>query len=230
MFSLVVAVSSAWWTERSFLFSLFPNPENIQGEVLEKNERSVNMNSMSTTRDARERLLATASDIFYREGIHGVGVDKVLAEAGVTRATMYRHFEGKEALVVAYLDREDATIRGYFEAASDPSLTPRELLEAVLQGIADDIARRHTRGCPFINAAAEYPDPRSAARKVVARHRAWFRDTLRSLAADAGLADPEQVAASLVLLRDAALVGGYLDGSDRVREAFLVTASEVIAA
>jgi AcrR family transcriptional regulator len=185
---------------------------------------------MTTRSDARERLLSTASDIFYREGIHGIGVDRILDDAGVTRATMYRHFEGKEALVVAYLDREDATIRGYFEAASDPSLTPRELLAAVIGGIADDIERRHTRGCPFINAAAEYPDSRSEVRKVVARHRAWFRDTLRSLAADAGLADPDKVASSLVLLRDAALVGGYLDGANRVRESFLETASALVDA
>jgi len=188
------------------------------------------MANMSTASDARERLLATASDIFYREGIHGIGVDRILADAGVTRATMYRHFEGKEALVVAYLDREDATIRGYFAAASDPSLTPTQLLRAVIEGIADDIERRHTRGCPFINAAAEFPDGRSAVRKVVARHRSWFRATLRALAADAGLADPDAVAASLVLLRDAALVGGYLDGSDQVRDAFLETASAIVAA
>jgi AcrR family transcriptional regulator len=182
---------------------------------------------MTTTSGARERLLATASDIFYREGIHGVGVDRILDEAGVTRATMYRHFEGKEALVVAYLDREDATIRGYFEAASDPSLTPSQLLSAVIHGIADDIERRHTRGCPFINAAAEYPDPASPVREVVTRHRSWFRDTLLALVADAGLANPAQVAGSLVLLRDAALVGGYLDGADEVKGAFLASASAI---
>jgi len=182
---------------------------------------------MTIQSDARERLLATASDIFYREGIHGVGVDRVLAEAGVTRATMYRHFEGKEALVVAYLDREDATIRGYFAAASDPALSPNEVLGAVIHGIADDIERRHTRGCPFINAAAEYPEASSPVRKVVRRHRAWFRDTLSALATDAGLANPGEVAGSLVLLRDAALVGGYLDGPDAVRATFLVSASAV---
>lgn len=178
--------------------------------------------------DARERLVATASGIFYREGIHGIGVDRVLDEARVTRATMYRHFAGKEALVVAYLDREDETIRGYFAAAADPALTPAQLLDRVVEGIADDIEQRHTRGCPFINAAAEFPDADSPVRAVVARHRAWFRATLGELAAGAGVRDPDAVADSLVLLRDAALVGGYLDGGSRVRESFVRAARAVL--
>ena len=187
------------------------------------------MNNMTqASSPARDRLLQTASDLFYREGIHGIGVDRILDEAGVTRATMYRHFSGKEALVVAYLESEDATIRGYFAAASDPSLTPDQLLAAVVHGIADDIRRRHTRGCPFINAAAEFPDRDSAVRALVASHRAWFRATLRQLAADAHIGDPEAAAASLVLLRDAALVGGYLDGADTVGESFLSAAGLVL--
>lgn len=198
-----------------------------------QNERSATVNivttpSATTPSAARERLVDTASEIFYREGIHGIGVDRILEQAGVTRATMYRHFTGKEALVVAYLDREDQAIRGYFAAASDPSLTPDRLLTAVVNGIAADIRRRHTRGCPFINAAAEFPDPGSPVREVVARHRAWFRATLRQLAADAGLPDPDRVAGSLVLLRDAALVGAYLDGPDAVTGSFLSAASAVL--
>ena len=69
--------------------------------------------SRPRTSEARERLLRTAAGLFYREGIHAVGVDRVLAEAEVTRATMYRHFPGKEALVAAYLDLEDTTVRGF---------------------------------------------------------------------------------------------------------------------
>ena len=187
------------------------------------------MRPAPTPSDARERLVATASDIFYREGIHGIGVDRILEDAHVTRATMYRHFTGKEALVVAYLDREDEAIRGYFEAAVDPSLTPAQLLELVVQGIAQDIAQRHTRGCPFINAAAEFPDPDSAVREVVTRHRTWFRSTLRDLAAAAGYERPDAVADSLVLLRDAALVGGYLDGSATITDAFVNSARLVLA-
>ncbi len=75
---------------------------------------------------ARERLLRTASDLFYREGIHAVGVDRIVAEAGVTRATFYRHFPSKEDLVEAYLGVEDANIRGAFDdARGDPAPSPR---------------------------------------------------------------------------------------------------------
>ena len=184
----------------------------------------------TTTRasEPRDRLLRTAAQLFYREGITGVGVDRVLAEAGVTRATMYRHFAGKEALVVAYLELEDETIRGYFEAAAARGGTPQELLLAVVDGVADDARRYHDRGCPFINAAAEYADPDSPVRQVVRRHRTWFRETLATLTAAAGLSEPDRAAAALVLLRDAALVGVHLDGPEAAGDAFRTTALLVI--
>jgi AcrR family transcriptional regulator len=183
---------------------------------------------VSAVSEARERLLKTATELFYAEGIHSVGVDRVLREAGVTRATMYRHFSGKEALVAAYLDAEDATIRGYFTAAAARGGTPEELLDAVIEGIAADAARLHTRGCPFINAAAEYPDADSDVRRIVRRHRDWFRATLTDVVAAGGVPDPAQAAAALVLLRDAALVGAYLDPDEDAVGAFTRTARALL--
>ncbi|NQX12382.1 TetR/AcrR family transcriptional regulator [Microbacteriaceae bacterium VKM Ac-2855] len=176
----------------------------------------------------RDRLLRIASGLFYREGIHTVGLERVLAEAEVTRATMYRHFAGKEGLVVAYLEAEDAALRALFAEAAEKA-DAAHLVDAVIDGIADDIARHHTRGCPFINAAAEYPDAESAVRAVVARHRSWFRETLEQVLTASGIDDPADRADSLVLLRDAALVGGYLDGVAQTRAAFERTARAVIA-
>jgi AcrR family transcriptional regulator len=180
--------------------------------------------------EPRERLLSTATRLFYEEGINGVGVDRVLAEAAVTRATMYRHFPGKEALVVAYLEHEDALIRGLFAAAAEQAATsdasPRDLLALVIDGVAEDATRLHTRGCPFINASAEFPDADGPVRGVVRRHRDWFRATLTELATAAGVDDPAATAASLVLLRDAMLVGSYLDGAD-VAADFRATARRV---
>jgi AcrR family transcriptional regulator len=167
----------------------------------------------------RERLLHTATELFYREGIHAVGVDRILDEARVTRATMYRHFKGKEDLVEAYLALEDQTIRGYFADAAAKAGPETDMLELVIEGIAEDISKYHTRGCPFINAAAEYPDPDSRIRRLIATHRSWFRDALENAAA--GHEDPAGIAASLVLLRDAALVGGYLDGVETAKPAFI---------
>jgi len=173
--------------------------------------------------EPRERLLRTASDLFYREGIHSVGVDRLVGAADVTRATFYRHFPGKEDLVEAYLQREDAYIRGMFAGVADLE-DPRQKLELLIGGLAADIQTRHTRGCPFINASAEYPDASSPVRTTVAEHRAWFRDTLERLLTDAGVPDPRERAGELVLLRDAAMVGGYLDGWPGVEAAFTTAA------
>ena len=178
---------------------------------------------------ARERLVAAATHLFYAEGIHSVGVDRVIAEAGVTRATLYKQFAGKEGLVLAYLEAQDSAIRAIFDDAAE-AVHGDALLDAVLAGIAEDVHEHHTRGCPFINAAAEHPDADGPVRRLIARHRDWFRATLEKVAAQAGLSDPDRVAASLVLLRDAALVGGYLDGDDLVEPAFLRTARAVIDA
>ena len=177
---------------------------------------------------ARQRLLDAATDLFYNEGIHSVGVDRIIETAGVTRATMYKQFAGKEGLVLAYLQGEDTGLRALFAQAAEASDDPAVLLDLVVAGIEQDIRERHTRGCPFINAAAEYPEE-GPVRELIAEHREWFRGTLEQLAAGAGLTDPEGVAASLVLLRDAALVGGYLDGQDRVAPAFARTARGVIS-
>ncbi|HEY0119672.1 MAG TPA: helix-turn-helix domain-containing protein [Cellulomonas sp.] len=177
---------------------------------------------------ARERLLRTASELFYREGIHAVGVDRIVEQAGVTRATFYRHFPGKEDLVEAYIGVEDASIRALFDGARATTTDPRLLAEAVVDGIADDVARHHTRGCPFINAAAEYPDEASPVRKAVHAHREWFRGTLEEVAGGVGVADPAAAAGQLVLLRDAAMVGGYLDGWPRVRDVFVAAARSAL--
>ncbi|WP_292766209.1 TetR/AcrR family transcriptional regulator [Microbacterium sp. UBA3486] len=179
---------------------------------------------------ARARLIDAATRLFYEEGIHAVGVDRVIEEAGVTRATLYKQFGGKENLVLAYLAHEDEMLRAMFAEAGESVADPDVLLEAVVRGIAADIRERHTRGCPFINAAAEYPDAEGAVRRLIDEHREWFRSTLQAVAETVGLERPEEVAASLVLLRDAALVGGYLDGEDRVAPAFERTAGSVIEA
>ena len=181
------------------------------------------MDTTAPVSEPRERLLRAATELFYREGIHSVGVDRILAEAGVTRATMYRHFRGKEDLVEAYLAAEDKAIRGYF-AAAEAAGPDADLLELVIAGIAEDIARYHTRGCPFINAAAEYPDPDSRIRRLIAEHRSWFRGALEQAAT--GHENPTDIAASLSLLRDAALVGGYLDGVEHTKPAFVRAARQ----
>lgn len=174
---------------------------------------------------ARERLLATAVEIFYREGIHAVGVDRLVSEAGVTRATFYRHFPSKDDLVRAYIEAEDAALRAMFEQAAAVIDDPHEMAEALIQGIAADVQQRHTRGCPFINAAAEFPDPAHPVRVAVRDHRDWFAATVAHILAGVGAGVDD--ARVLVQLRDAALVGAYLDGPGEVVPTFVRAARQV---
>ncbi|MEU0602792.1 TetR/AcrR family transcriptional regulator [Streptomyces sp. NPDC006393] len=159
---------------------------------------------------ARDRLLVTASRLFYCEGIRGVGVDRVMAEADVARGTFYRHFDGKDDLVRAYLEAADRKIRESVTAAAEEIPSPAGFLAAVAHGIGDEVCGAGFRGCPFINAAAEYPDPASVIHRAVLRHRAWFRGVLVDAFRRLGATSPEQSADSMVALRDGAMVAGYL--------------------
>ncbi|WP_022927452.1 TetR/AcrR family transcriptional regulator [Patulibacter americanus] len=179
---------------------------------------------------ARDRLLTTASRIFYAEGIHGVGVEHVIAEAQVTRATFYRHFAGKEALIEAYLRTTDEGMRARAAEGSADGAPPRELVLALMGKIGDHLCTDGFRGCPFINAAAEYPDPESPVRRIVADHRAWFHDTLQGLLEDDGHPDPTKATRVLVQLRDGAMVGGYLDDPAGARRTLLDSTEDVLAA
>ena len=159
--------------------------------------------------EPRERLLATAAAVFYADGIRSVGIDRIIAEAGVTKATFYRHYPSKEDLVLAYLRREDSGIRHRLESLAADS-DPLDVLRAVGSGTADELCRNGFRGCAFINAAAEYPDPTSPVRRLIDEHRAWFRQFVVDALAGAGHYDPEGGADHFALMRDGAMVQGYL--------------------
>ncbi|MCC2314279.1 TetR/AcrR family transcriptional regulator [Cellulomonas xiejunii] len=166
---------------------------------------------------ARARLLRTASELFYADGVRAVGVDRVIAEAGVTRATFYRHFPGKEALVVAYLDATDRAVReAVGDVPQDAAAAARWLTGMTLR-VADELCRPGFRGCPFINAAAEFPDPGSPVRRVVRAHRDWLQDAATRALRVGGHPDPQEGGRRWTALRDGAMVAGYLDDADAAR-------------
>jgi AcrR family transcriptional regulator len=166
----------------------------------------------------RERLLDSASRLFYNEGIHSVGVDRLVRDAGVTLATFYRHFPTKEALVEAYLRATDQRLRGNVENALKDR-DPRQALEALLDLIGQRTSAPGFRGCQFINAAAEYPDTAHPVRIAVSDHRAWFRKVASEIARQIGYPDPAEAGEYLVLLHDGALVAAELDDPEAVRTA-----------
>ena len=177
----------------------------------------------------RDRLLRTAARLFYAEGIRAVGMDRLVAEAGVTRSTCYRHFAGKDDLVLAYLDSVDRLIREAVDAivADQP---PAEALLGIFEFYGDVATSEDFRGCNFLNAAAEQTDRDSPPRQLIAAHRAWLRETFRCLLVEAGHPAPERAAATLVVLRDGAMSAAELDDPATVRETLLHTVEAVIAA
>ncbi|RFC78539.1 TetR/AcrR family transcriptional regulator [Streptomyces sp. AcE210] len=171
--------------------------------------------------EARSRLLSTAIKIFYTEGIHSVGIDRIIEEAQVTRATLYRHFSGKEDLVLAYLDQADQGIRAQMSAAQEGSQSASDEVRAVSRSIAEGIQSMGFRGCAFLNAAAEYPDPTHPIHQAVLAHRQWFLDTVTNLLAQIGDAPAEAAGRHFAMLRDGAMAAGCLFDPKLITETFL---------
>lgn len=157
--------------------------------------------------EPRERLLRTASGLFYAKGIRAVGVEEVLAEAGVTRATLYRHFGGKDDLIATYLRTAHQGMVEQLESALGDQ-TPEDQIRSVARLIGEQIQSAGFRGCAFLNAAAEYPDKESPAHQAVLEHRAWFLETMTHLFDEAGAPEPTPAAQHFVMLRDGAMAAG----------------------
>jgi AcrR family transcriptional regulator len=171
--------------------------------------------------EARERILETADRLFYNEGIHAVGVQRVVAEASVTRVTLYRHFPSKDDLVSAYLSRREDydrdQVNGIIEAHPDD---PRQALTELATALTRDDFGAVRRGCPFINASAEFTGSHPAL--VHAHdHRRWVTDRVEELLRRLDHADPRGAAEQLMMVRTGAVVSGALDGNERLNEDFL---------
>jgi len=173
------------------------------------------------TSEARERLLRTASELFYRDGIHSVGVDRIIAEATVTRATFYRHFPSKTDLVVAYLQEVHELDRAAVTAAIAANATAAGSLVAIAGSIAARIQSPGFRGCAFLNAAAEFPDSDHPVHQQIIAHRQWFLDTLTTLMAQVAEDTSDAAARHFVMLRDGAMAAGCLHDPALVAETFL---------
>ena len=170
--------------------------------------------------EARERLLRTASGLFYAKGIHTVGIDEILSRAQVTRATFYRHFPSKDDLIVQYIRSADQGIREAVAAATDKPASPDSSVRALADFVASQIKAPGFRGCAFLNAAAEYPDLENPIHQAILAHRSWFYETV--LNAFGRVTDRAPLAAAhFVMLRDGAFVEGCLADPDTVTKTFL---------
>jgi AcrR family transcriptional regulator len=163
----------------------------------------------SGVRSTRDRILDAATELFYSHGIRAVSADKIIERAGITKVTFYRHFHTKDTLVVAYLERQAAWERGALDGVRE-AVGDAEAFRRFAAAIGAETCKPGFRGCSFINAAAEYADPDSPVRKLVAEHRAWYRKTFAAMLGQMGVADTAQGADEVMMLRDGAMVAGYL--------------------
>src|SRR6267142_2003687 len=150
---------------------------------------------------ARERILATASELFYREGIRAVGVDTVVERSGVSKTSLYRLFESKDALIAAFAAEQDRLFWVSWDRLEEQHADdPRALLEALLSGIAKRIRHPAYRGCPFLNLATEFPDDNHPGRIVARRNKKEMRTRLTAILGQLGVSDPNRTASQIALM------------------------------
>jgi AcrR family transcriptional regulator len=168
--------------------------------------------------DVRERLLDTADRLFYKEGVRAVGIDRVLAEAGAAKASLYLHFGCKDDLVAAHIERRVTSSRAEIEAwVADVPPAGRAL--HFFDWVVEMTNSPGFRGCPLQHVVAELSDPKHPARIVAADQREWLHAKFVEWTRAAGVANPAATAGALVVLFDGAVVASEHDGPKRARDA-----------
>lgn len=153
---------------------------------------------------AGRRIIQAAEELFYNRGITAVGVDLVAEHAGVSKRTLYNQFGSKEHLVAAYLAGRDERWRALVEAAVGACDDPAEAVTAPFVAL-EEWSKINTRGCAFINALVELPDPAHPARHIATDQKLWLRNLFESLATAACATAPSELAIQLLLLHEGAL-------------------------
>ena len=187
--------------------------------------------SVAETPDVRQRILDTASTLFYERGVRAVGVDLVVDESGVAKTSLYRHFRTKDDLIVAFLEREDVEFWAQWdEVAARHADDPVAEIEAHMRWIGKRLARANYRGCPQVNVAAEFAEAGHPAREVSRRHMQAMRKRLAELARRFGALRPNDLAAQLGVLVNGAFVSASMLTPDEATRVLLASARAMLAA
>ena len=156
-----------------------------------------------TAAETREHVLAVAHELFYWHGIRATGVDAIAAEAGVAPTTLYRLFASKDDLIAAYIERADGLYREWLTTATAPVAgPPRERILALFDALDEQVQPQRCRGCPFLMALAEFPDPQLPAHAGAVATKAWVRGRLGELTAAMAVGDPDALADQLALVME----------------------------
>jgi AcrR family transcriptional regulator len=169
---------------------------------------------------SRDRLIEVSSHMFYRDGFHAVGLDRILDQVNVTKTTFYNHFESKEALILAVLQRHDRWWRNEFcrllrERAGDD---PGDQLRAVPDVLSALFDSDHFNGCIFVNVAAEFPMQHDPVHIAAKEHKHLMELMLRDMALRAGASDPIALAEQLSMIMEGAYVTSQITGNPRTAE------------
>ncbi|MEI6105980.1 MAG: TetR/AcrR family transcriptional regulator [Opitutae bacterium] len=162
----------------------------------------------------RTHLMNTAQRLFYRDGFRIVGIDTLLAEAGVAKMTLYNHFTSKDELIVAVIEKLDADVRTALAAAVEAAgRSPTRRLLAVFDWLKVWFDSADFKGCAFIRALSEYPDPVHPIHRAAWHHKEAVNVLLTKLATEAGASRPAELAAALSLLINGAILSAHATGS-----------------
>jgi AcrR family transcriptional regulator len=178
---------------------------------------------------AKNRILETVNVLFYEDGIRNVGVDRIISASSVTKATFYKHYRAKDNLIVEYITHRHTHDRAAMEAIIAAAPTPEIALRDIIASVIAEIHSPGFRGCPFINAAAEFPLADHPVRKVVTAHRDWHTEMFADLLRKMGHPVPGDAADELLLAKDGALAGGYAGDSIAASAALSRISNRVLA-
>jgi AcrR family transcriptional regulator len=180
---------------------------------------------------ARSRLIETATELFYQEGIRAIGIDTVVARSGVSKSSLYRTFASKDELIAAFAEEQNRRFwRWWDEIIQRHAGEPRRQITALLEGIGDQIASPQFRGCPFINLATEFPDRQHPGTAIACTNKREMRRRLRALARALGARDPHRLGDQLALVIDGSYGHAVTLGPDGLRRELVDTATVLIDA
>ncbi len=178
---------------------------------------------------AKLRILATADRLFYDEGIKSVGIDRLISESEVTKATFYKHYGSKDRLIVEYVIGRDQASRDAIANLIATTPSAEAALEGVIAAIVAETRATNFRGCAFINAATEFGDAAHPVRIAVTEHRDWFAETVSDLLAKVGHPLPGDASDDFVIARDGAMTGSYAGDQVASSAAFQRAAERIMA-
>ncbi|MEY8838265.1 TetR/AcrR family transcriptional regulator [Cribrihabitans sp. XS_ASV171] len=169
----------------------------------------------------RDELVRKALEVYYRDGFHATGMDRLVAETGVSKTSMYKHFRTKEDLILAVLRLRDENFRNWlYRRMEELETTPEGQLLASFDALGEWFSQEGFRGCMFVKAGAEFQEKGHPIHAQASEHKRLLAEHYTALAEAAGARQPELLARQLLILKEGAIAGAVLlNGAEAARDA-----------